>query len=119
MVFLLLPAPSLDNLSFLKWKDDKGKTCRFKLLGQVSSKWWDAGLRLGLNTDQLANIKQKTDDNEQRLAAIFTQWINNDGHPPDYPLSWDGVCELLYDLDRDSAAEELTQALKLCNLLST
>ena len=70
------------------------------------------GLRLGLNAAELANIKQKTDDNEQRLTLIFTQWIDNDGHPPQYPLSWDGVCELLYDLDRDKAAEELKQALQ-------
>ena len=113
---LPVSAPSLADLTLLRWMDDKGKTRRFRLLRQVSDQWWTAGLLLGLNAAELENIKQKTDDNEQRLAFIFTRWIDNDGHPPQYPLSWDGVCELLYDLDRDNAAEELKQALEKLSL---
>ena len=71
---------------------------------------------LGLSTAELGNIKQKTDDDEQRFALIFTRWIERDGHPPRYPLSWDGVHELLCDLDRVSAAEELKLALDNASL---
>ena len=113
MVVRSLPvsAPSLADLTLLRWTDDKGKTHRLKLLKLISNEWWEAGLLLGLNTAELENIEQKTNDNERRFALIFARWIDNDGHPPQYPLSWDGVCELLYDLDRDNAAEELKQAL--------
>ena len=115
MVFPSLPVrpPSLADLTLLRWEDKEGSTHRFRLLKLISDEWWDAGILLGLPAAELENIKQKTDDNVRRFTLVFTQWIDNDGHPPQYPLSWDGVCELLYDLERDSAAEELKQALKL------
>ena len=115
MLLLSLPVspPSLADLTLLRWEDKEGRTHRFRLLKLISNEWWDAGILLGLPAAELENIKQKTDDNVRRFTLVFTQWIDNDGHPPQHPLSWDGVCELLYDLDRDSAAEELKQALKL------
>ena len=109
-------APSLADLTLLRWTDDKGKTHRLKLLNLISNEWRDAGLLLELNTAELENIEQKTNDDERRFALVFTRWIDNDGQPPQYRLSWDGLCDLLYDLDRDSAAEELKQALKKLSL---
>lgn len=103
--------PSLDDLTLLRWEDDNRKTHRFRLLKLISSEWWNSGILLGLKADELENIQQKTNDNVQRLTYIFTQWIDNYGHPPRYPLSWDGVCELLCDLGRDRAAEDLAVAL--------
>ena len=103
--------PTLAELALLKWKDEKGNVCRFKLMNLVSNVWWKTGILLGLNPAELQNIEQQSSKNEQRLALVLTQWIDNDGHPPQYPLSWDGVYELLCDLDKNSAAEELRRAM--------
>ena len=78
----------------------------------MSDDWWNAGLLLGLTTAELGDIKQEMDDNERRFAFVFSKWIADNGHPPKYPLSWDGVCELLSTLDKEEVAEELRQALK-------
>ena len=112
--FHFLPGspPSLKDLTLLRWTDDEGKTHRFRLLRKVSDDWWNAGLLLGLTTAELGDIKQEMDDNERRFAFVFSKWIADNGHPPEYPLSWDGVCELLSDLDKEEVAEELRQALK-------
>lgn len=89
----------------------RGETQSFKLLELISSKWWDAGIRLGLTIDTLENYKQKTEDNDKRLEYIFSQWIDSNGHS-EYPLTWDGLTELLRDIDKDSAAEELLKVLE-------
>lgn len=102
---------TISNLTLIKWKGEEGETQSFKLLELISSKWWDAGIRLGLTIDTLENYKQKTEDNEKRLEYIFSQWIDSNGHS-EYPLTWDGLTELLRDIDKDSAAEELLKVLE-------
>lgn len=92
--------------------NDKGETQNFKLLELISSKWWDAGIRLKLTIDTLENYKQKAEDNEQRLEYIFSQWIDSNGCPPEYPLTWKGLIELLCDIDKRSAADELSKVLE-------
>lgn len=103
--------PSLIDLLLLTWEDDQGDTHRFRLLNLISGKWHQAGILLGHNSDSLINIKQKTVDNEERFQDVLSQWIDNDGYPPKYPLTWKGIFELLYDLGRGKIAEELKQAL--------
>ena len=112
--FHFLPGslPSLKDLTLLWWTDDEGKIHRFHLLRKVSGDWLKAGLLLGLTTAELWDIMLKMDDNERRFAFVFRKWIADNGHPPEYPLSWDGVCELLSDLDKEEVAEELRQAIK-------
>ena len=84
------------------------------MLKPSSSQWYNAGLLLGLKADALENIKQKSSDNAERFVSVLTHWIDSNGHP-NYPLTWDGLCELLCDIDRDTAAEELKQALTKCS----
>ena len=101
----------MSNLTLIKWEDEDGEIQSFKLLEMISSKWWDAGIRLGLTIDALENYKQKTEDNDKRLEYIFWQWIDDNGHQ-EYQLTWKGLSELLRDIDKDSAAEELIKVLE-------
>ncbi len=72
--------------------------------------WQSIGYRLELGAAPLENIKQKSDDNVQRCSEVFNCWITSNGHR-DYPLTWDGLFELLLDVDRSTAVEKLKQAL--------
>ena len=85
------------------------------MLEQVSDQWRHAGLLLGLSQAALKNIKQKSDEDVERFEHVLTYWIESNGHL-EYPLTWDGVCELLRDIDRDTAAEKLKQALSMMSL---
>ena len=42
---------------------------------------------------------------------MFEEWLSNGGHP-DYPVTWDGVCELLSDVQKAEMAKKLKEALK-------
>lgn len=102
---------TISNLTLIKWKGEDGESQSFKLLELISSKWWDVGIRLGLSVDALENIKQKTEDNDKRLEYIFWQWIDSNGYQ-DYQPTWKDLTELLRDIDKDSAAEELIKVLE-------
>lgn len=102
---------TISNLTLIKWEDEEGECHSFKLLELISSKWWDVGIRLGLTIDTLENHRQKNEDNDKRLEYIFSQWIDSNGHP-EYPLTWEGLSELLRDIDKDSAARELVKVLE-------
>ncbi len=76
---------------------------------QVSSKWTDIVTRLALD-HKLENYRQKNNDNEERLKEVFSDWINQGGHP-EYPLSWAGVFQLLRDVGMSTPAENMQKAL--------
>ena len=111
-LFLAAEFPSLASLRLIKWQDEKGETKRYSLLKTVSSEWQRLGDLLQLSTDQLKNIKQKSDDNVERCREVFASWIDCEGCPPCYPLTWEGLFELLIDVDRHTAMQQLKQALE-------
>ena len=53
-----------------------------------------------------------TTDNVDRCISVFSHWINNNGYPPNYPLTWDGLSELLRDVEHETAAMRLKEVLK-------
>ena len=65
-----------------------------------------------LSTDQLKNIKQRSDDNMERCREVFGSWIEREGCPPHYPLTWEGLFELLIDVGRHTAMQQLKHALE-------
>lgn len=83
-----------------------------KLLEQISSKWHEIGILLGQQVAALDNYRRMTDDNVKRCLRVFSDWINRHGHPPDYPLTWDGLGELLSDIEHETAAIRLKEVLK-------
>ena len=93
---LAAEGPSLASLRLIKWKDEKGETQRYSLLKAVSSEWQSLVDLLLLSTDQLKNIKQRSDDNVERCREVFADWIEREGCPH-YPLTWEGLFELLID----------------------
>ena len=48
-------------------------------------------------------------DPELCCIEVLTKWLDNGS--PHYPLTWEGVFELLYDLDETELISELENAL--------
>ena len=110
--------PSVESLTIIKWTDKKGEVHKFELKKHISSKWFDIGVRLGQSMNTLENYKQQYDDNNIRMDYVFRQWIDNDGHPSVYPMTWAGVIELLQDMDMNGTANGLKEALEAKRIIN-
>ena len=103
---------SLSELTLLKWKDTQGQTQKLNIINQIASEWWNVGILLGFSMPKLETLQQKAlNDSIQSCRHVFSQWIDNNGHPR-YPLSWSGLQELLIDIQKDTLARQLAEALE-------
>lgn len=50
-------------------------------------------------------------DSYRCCTDVFNHWIQNDGHRPNYPLSWQGLYDLLCNIEHRSAAEDMKRKL--------
>ena len=107
-----MATPSLSTLTLIKWTDREGKHSSLKITELISAKWNKVGIMLGQQMSTLDNISQKSDDNIDRCLRVFSHWIEAQGSPR-YSLTWEGLLELLRDIDHSSAAKKLSDALKI------
>lgn len=49
--------------------------------------------------------------NDTNCERVFDHWVNNDGHPPNYPLSWKGVYDVLSAVDHRGTANNMKEEL--------
>lgn len=110
-IFLLVNRPTKSNLRCISYKDSEGKTHDFKLIEQVSKRWFKAGMLLHLSKQTLDKYRENAKDDIESCEYIFSKWIKNNGHK-DYPLTWVGLHTLLIDMGRRTAAEKLYRVLK-------
>ena len=112
MILSVVEMPTIQVLEFFKWKDD---TKQFFLLSQISYKWDTLGIRINLNDAERANINQKSNDNTVRCREVFTTWIARNGCPPDYPLTYEGLFQLLESVpELNKATQEFRRARERC-----
>lgn len=82
------------------------------VIKKVSFKWHLLGLRLGQDLGELDNYgKESFSDYCTCCVRVFSHWIGNDGYPPDYPLSWEGVYNVLVAIDQSGVAEKMKKEL--------
>ena len=102
---------SLSELTLFKWKNTQGEVQTLNIINQVASQWWNIGILLGFTMPELETLQQKAmNDSIQSCRHVFSQWIDKGGHPK-YPLTWNSLHELLVDIQKDSLAKQLSQAL--------
>ena len=67
---------------------------------------------LGQEMGDLDNYQQRVDSSMVDCCRrVFNRWINNNGYPPEYPLSWAGLEKLLNNVQHGGAADSLKKAL--------
>lgn len=103
--------PSLSKLTLFKWTSSSGEVKKLTIIERISLSWRSVGLLIGLNMSELDTIQQKTlNDNHQSCQRVFSKWFDNNGHPS-YPITWEGVQELLRDVKMETVAKDLKEAL--------
>ena len=108
--FLSLDVPSLPSLTLLKWRDKYGQRQTLRLIEELSPQWETVGTLLGIGSPILDNLRSSQADNIGSCRRVFKDWIAKEGHPG-YPVSWDGVCELLCDVQKPKLAKKLKESL--------
>ena len=98
------------ELTLLKWRDDNGHKQTLRLTQSVSPEWRKLGALIGLSGSQLQALSMKhRDDIQQCCQDVFIHWLENP--PPDYPVTWEGLYELLEDLEFTQLAKTLIEAI--------
>lgn len=87
-----------------------GQTHKLQILDVIGSAWHDAALSIGLGNDAREDYAQKYPSNKDRMIQVLKKWIEVDG-TGDYPMSWEGLIELLKDIEQTTVAEDLKKAL--------
>ena len=104
----------LDELLILKYTDE-GKRHKLRIIDEASHKWKDiANLICGdVNVTIKLEDKCRGDPNECLKRTFIDYFINK--KPQGYTQDWNGLIELLDDVDLETLAEKVKYALLLCD----
>ena len=88
------------------------------MVEEISSKWQDLAILLGLSMSQINGIKTECLlDVEQCCLRVFDHWIISNGEFTDYPVTWSGLYKLLKDSGHHNAlAENVKRALQTVDI---
>ena len=107
---------NMSNLTFMKWTDAKGKRCTFGLVDEVSTKWNKFGLLLKMPKNVLSGLSTKNlMDAERCWEDVMQFWLDGGSTNEDYPVSWEGLYELLENAKCSEVAKQLKDAVKNSN----
>ena len=101
----------VDLLNLLKWRDTHGHEQSFCLVKEVSARWRDIGLLLGINMNQLQALDDKHRGNAKNIwNEVMSYWLTGE-KSWNYPVTWEGLYTLLKDIDVPRIAEDLKEAV--------
>lgn len=108
---VIASVPTIKNLTLLKWKDKDGCTQKLKVLQEVCAKWELMGDLIGLSPGQLDAIKTDYDCRGVEVCCrqVFLEWLQHE--EGEYCATWQGLCELLEDMELSSIAKKLKEIL--------
>ena len=103
------PSLTISNLTCLRWTD-KGQTRILKVREKISPRWEEAGDLLGLTSECLKGIDiHRRGDVGMSCRDVLVYWLHE--NLSGYPATWEGVVQLLEDMDLSAAAQQLKNAL--------
>ncbi len=97
----------MKNLILLKWMDAEGKKQKLRIIDEVSPKWRDASSLLGLTPAHTQRIEMNYSRVEDRCQEVFHVWLSNEEEATSYPSTWEGLIELLEDMELSALAKEI------------
>ena len=105
-------SPTLEELLILKYTD-KGKKQRVRIISEARHKWRDIANLICDDTNITSVLEQtyRGDPSECLKQAFITGFISK--KPQGYTQDWNGLIELLEDIDLEKLAENVKGAL-LC-----
>jgi len=105
--------PTLRQITLLKWKDvASGGVQRLRICQEISSQWEKLGTILGFSNNFLQAIdRQYSSKVEQCCHQVFCSWLEDGEIEAPYARSWEGICELLDDMEYCDISTVLTNLL--------
>lgn len=100
--------PESHDLKFVKGKKN------FRLTARIAGDYRTIAATLGVDDATLTTI-EKTNEFPSRIDKVFNVWLQNANQLPQadsYPLTWDGLRELLKDSDLANVADEYFEVLE-------
>lgn len=105
--------PDIGQLSLLKYKKGSEKIT-VKIIHKASHKWQEIAKALApSDTNLVSNLSGKFRDNQEEcLSAVFVEnFLNN--KPKNYNNDWDGLIELLDDVDLSELSKDVKKVVLL------
>ena len=102
----------MGDLHVLKRCDKSGKTMKtVKIINSVSHRWRQITSLLSDDTNKAENLSQKFSNDPQKcLEQLFIDcFIKNKPAVDRYSQDWDGLIELLEDIDEAAIAEKVRE----------
>ena len=109
-----LPDFEFSLLDLIKWEDENGKEREFRIYSEIGHKWREIATRLGLKPGVISSIEDEHRQISSRIAAVLQKWSENANslrNAKDYPKSWEGLINLLKDVQLGEVAADLKKAL--------
>ena len=103
--------PTLDELLILKYTD-KGTKHKVRIVNEASHKWKDIANLICSDTNVTTKLEDKYHNPNECLKQTFIDYFINK-KPQGYTQNWNGIIELLDDIDLQTLAEKVKHAL-LC-----
>ena len=83
-----------------------------RIIECFAPEWEQTGILLGISMSKLQSFQERAHNNSIRICQhIFDHWIENGGTCSKYPLTWEALCGLLDDLNKNTVAEKLRKVL--------
>ena len=102
-------------MDLIKWEDGNGVIRELRIYKKVAHKWKQIATQLGLEPGEIETISIDYHGKcYECITNVLRQWFENAGNLPNasrYPKSWQGLVNLLEDVELGEIAEELKQAL--------
>ena len=96
----------------IKWKDEQGHKHIYRLLDHVGTQWKRMGMILGISVDKLkAWNNMHHEDVNMCWGELMEHWESSGG-TRNYPFSWEGLYELLWDIEHSAVAKQIKKAVE-------
>ena len=97
----------LDKLSLLNQTRSDGQVQRLCIITELCPKWKEMRYLMGVSACHLEAIK-KNRRGEVMECCRFCDWLEQEGGG-NYPVTWQGLCELLEVLEFSALAKQVQQ----------
>ena len=104
---------NLRYLHLLKWRNTNGDYMQTKIIDRVCHKWKDIAPLLSKNDNTVPVLSQRyQNDPSQCVQQVFLDcFISNE--PDHYSQDWNGIIELLKDIQEEVLSEEVKNWLEM------
>ena len=100
--------PTIQNLTLIKWKDIHKEKLSVKQ--SICNDWKEIGILLHIPMEILRRWETKyMRDSLDCINEVLSYWLENP--TIDYPISWEGLYELLEDAGHSEVVQKLKKAV--------